>query len=109
MKLSHHKEYSPSRTCSCGSENARFDFVPDTYTINNIEFVAFRYAMYRKEIDLLEQSLEAMGLTNINDVFNVSELDFSAVKESDFFVCSHSEKRLLDELLKTTVDEEVVE
>jgi len=28
--LSHHPDYKPKDKCSCGAENARFDFVPDT-------------------------------------------------------------------------------
>ena len=29
MKLSSHPDYKPKEGCSCGAENARFDFVPD--------------------------------------------------------------------------------
>ena len=28
--LSHHIDYTPKDKCSCGAENARFDYVPDT-------------------------------------------------------------------------------
>ena len=28
--LSHHIDYIPKDKCSCGAENARFDYVPDT-------------------------------------------------------------------------------
>ena len=28
--LSHHIDYKPKDKCSCGAENARFDYVPDT-------------------------------------------------------------------------------
>jgi len=30
MNLSHHPDYKPKDNCSCGAENARFDFIPDT-------------------------------------------------------------------------------
>ena len=30
MILSHHEDYKPKLGCSCGAENARFDFVPDS-------------------------------------------------------------------------------
>lgn len=30
LKLSHHKDYMPKKGCTCGAENAKFDFVPDT-------------------------------------------------------------------------------
>lgn len=28
--LSHHPDYKPKDKCSCGAENAKFDFIPDT-------------------------------------------------------------------------------
>lgn len=28
--LSHHPDYTPKDKCSCGAENAKFDFIPDT-------------------------------------------------------------------------------
>ena len=28
--LSHHIDYKPKKGCSCGAEDAMFDFVPDT-------------------------------------------------------------------------------
>ena len=28
--LSHHPDYKPKHNCSCGAENALFDFIPDT-------------------------------------------------------------------------------
>lgn len=35
MILSHHPDYKPKRNCSCGAEDALFDFIPDTiYGIN---------------------------------------------------------------------------
>lgn len=30
MNLSHHPDYKPKRNCSCGAEDAPFDFIPDT-------------------------------------------------------------------------------
>lgn len=30
MSLSHHPDYKPKDGCSCGAENALFDFIPDT-------------------------------------------------------------------------------
>jgi len=30
MNLSHHPDYKPKDKCSCGAENALFDFIPDT-------------------------------------------------------------------------------
>lgn len=30
MTLSHHPDYKPKEGCSCGAEDALFDFIPDT-------------------------------------------------------------------------------
>lgn len=64
MNLRHHPDYQPKEGCSCGAEDAMFDFVPDTIFGLSIREVCcchdFRYSIGGTEEDRLYADQEFM-------------------------------------------------
>ena len=70
--LSHHIDYKPKDKCSCGAEDARFDYVPDTIFGLSIKMACCihddRYSRGGREADRILADMEFLSnmLTIIN-------------------------------------------